>query len=128
MPTHYRMIGNGILKGLRCSAEAIVAFCRMKSADVEGCITILRFDPKCCLAEHDGQQGVGQSRLSAHTSVVLPWQPVAIICANGNATQPADKIYSLNLGITEEDFHVITWFTSCAVDAHHFSELSDDSY
>lgn len=28
-----------------------------------------------------------------------------------------------NLGLTKEDFHAITWFTSWAVDAHHGSDL-----
>uniref|UniRef100_A0A2P2J6G3 tRNA:m(4)X modification enzyme TRM13 n=1 Tax=Rhizophora mucronata TaxID=61149 RepID=A0A2P2J6G3_RHIMU len=31
----------------------------------------------------------------------------------------------LNLGITKEEFHAITWFTSWAVDADHGSDLSD---
>ena len=37
----------------------------------------------------------------------------------------ADKKYFTNLGITKEEFHMITWFTSWAVDADHGSDLSD---
>lgn len=37
----------------------------------------------------------------------------------------ADKKYLSNLGITKEEFHAITWFTSWAVDADHGSDLPD---
>ncbi|XP_010276530.1 PREDICTED: tRNA:m(4)X modification enzyme TRM13 homolog [Nelumbo nucifera] len=36
-----------------------------------------------------------------------------------------NKRYLSNLGITKEEFHAITWFTSWAVDADHGSDLSD---
>ena len=38
---------------------------------------------------------------------------------------PADKKYLLELGITKEVFHAITWFTSWAVDADHGANLRD---
>lgn len=40
----------------------------------------------------------------------------------------ADKRYLMNLGITKDDFHAITWFTSWAVDADHGSDISDDGF
>ncbi|KAI4331888.1 hypothetical protein L6164_016838 [Bauhinia variegata] len=36
-----------------------------------------------------------------------------------------NKKFFLNLGMTKEDFHAITWFTSWAVDANHDSDLAD---
>ncbi|QHO05739.1 uncharacterized protein DS421_14g448650 [Arachis hypogaea] len=36
-----------------------------------------------------------------------------------------NKRYFLNLGMTKEEFHAITWFTSWAVDANHGSDLPD---
>ncbi|MED6137749.1 hypothetical protein PIB30_067922 [Stylosanthes scabra] len=36
-----------------------------------------------------------------------------------------DKRYFLDLGMTKEEFHAITWFTSWAVDANHGSDLPD---
>ncbi|XP_065033930.1 tRNA:m(4)X modification enzyme TRM13 isoform X4 [Musa acuminata AAA Group] len=39
-----------------------------------------------------------------------------------------DTKFLLSLGITEEEFHAMTWFTSWAVDADHSSELSDVSH
>lgn len=38
-----------------------------------------------------------------------------------------DKKFMVDLGITKEEFHAITWFTSWAVDADHGSDLSVDS-
>ena len=38
---------------------------------------------------------------------------------------PADKNYLSHLGITKEEFHAITWFTSWAVDADHSSDLPE---
>ena len=35
----------------------------------------------------------------------------------------ADKNYILNLGLTKEDFHAMTWLTSWAVDADHGSDI-----
>lgn len=40
----------------------------------------------------------------------------------------ADKQYLLDLGITKEEFHAVTWFTSWAVDADHGSDVSDCSF
>ncbi|KAK8973253.1 hypothetical protein V6N11_013239 [Hibiscus sabdariffa] len=37
-----------------------------------------------------------------------------------------NKKYLTSLGISKEEFHAITWFTSWAVDADHSSDLSDD--
>ncbi|KAF2325030.1 hypothetical protein GH714_022344 [Hevea brasiliensis] len=37
-----------------------------------------------------------------------------------------DKKFIVDLGITKEEFHAITWFTSWAVDADHGSDLSVD--
>lgn len=37
----------------------------------------------------------------------------------------ADKKFLLSLGITKEEFHAMTWFTSWAVDADHSSEHAD---
>ncbi|XP_061369030.1 uncharacterized protein LOC133311916 isoform X2 [Gastrolobium bilobum] len=36
-----------------------------------------------------------------------------------------NKRFFLDLGMTKEDFHAITWFTSWAVDANHGSDLPD---
>lgn len=36
-----------------------------------------------------------------------------------------NRKYMSNLGITKEEFHTITWFTSWAVDADHGTDLSD---
>lgn len=36
-----------------------------------------------------------------------------------------NKRFFLDLGLTKEDFHAITWFTSWAVDANHDSDLPD---
>ncbi|KAI9099003.1 hypothetical protein K1719_024770 [Acacia pycnantha] len=38
-----------------------------------------------------------------------------------------NKKYFLDLGITKDQFHAITWFTSWAVDANHGSEISDNT-
>lgn len=38
---------------------------------------------------------------------------------------PTDKKYFASLGISKEEFHAITWFTSWAVDADHGSDFSD---
>ncbi|URE02480.1 U11-48K-like CHHC zinc finger [Musa troglodytarum] len=46
-----------------------------------------------------------------------------------SAKAPGKKTkFLLSLGITEEEFHAMTWFTSWAVDADHSSELSDLSH
>ncbi|TQE01346.1 hypothetical protein C1H46_013026 [Malus baccata] len=62
---------------------------------------------RCCLEEHLNQSNV-------------KWRSV-----NPN---PRDKKYLLELGITKEVFHAITWFTSWAVDADHGANLPDVTY
>jgi tRNA:m4X modification enzyme len=36
-----------------------------------------------------------------------------------------DKKFFLDLGMTKEEFHAVTWFTSWAVDANHDSDFPD---
>ncbi|XP_004288338.1 PREDICTED: tRNA guanosine-2'-O-methyltransferase TRM13 homolog [Fragaria vesca subsp. vesca] len=58
---------------------------------------------RCCLGEQSNQSNGGGS-------------------VNPNLR---DKKYILDLGITKEEFHVIIWFTSWAVDADHGTDLPD---
>lgn len=46
------------------------------------------------------------------------------LLANFNC-KPADKRFFLDLGMTKEEFHAVTWFTSWAVDDNHGSDLSN---
>ncbi|KAJ6710662.1 TRNA:M(4)X MODIFICATION ENZYME TRM13-like protein [Salix koriyanagi] len=52
-----------------------------------------------------------------------PATDLTLRCCLGNITQTESSCPTL--GITKEQFHAITWFTSWAVDADHGSDLSD---
>uniref|UniRef100_A0A7C9CH15 tRNA:m(4)X modification enzyme TRM13 n=1 Tax=Opuntia streptacantha TaxID=393608 RepID=A0A7C9CH15_OPUST len=80
---------------------------------------------RCCLAEHDDQDYGTERTVRQHLRGIA----VATCCHHLSQWKHyPSKRYLLNLGITKDEFHALTWFTSWAVDADHGSELSDDSY
>ncbi|PON43207.1 Methyltransferase TRM [Parasponia andersonii] len=77
---------------------------------------------RCCLMEHCNQVNV------AGCGVELDLRGLAIATCCHHLCQwknYINKTYFASLGITKEEFHAITWFTSWAVDADHGSDLSD---
>ncbi|CAN1153000.1 hypothetical protein LINPERHAP2_LOCUS19107 [Linum perenne] len=44
---------------------------------------------------------------------------------SNDATEETDKEFMFSLGISKEEFHAITWFTSWAVNGDHGAEVSD---
>ncbi|CAK9145262.1 unnamed protein product [Ilex paraguariensis] len=77
---------------------------------------------RCCIQEQCNQ--VNAAHCKANCSI----KGLAIATCCHHLCQwkhYINKRYLSNLGITMEDFHAITWFTSWAVDADHGSDLSD---
>lgn len=81
---------------------------------------------RCCLMTQPcDQEKVPVSRVNINLRGLAIATCCHHLCQWKNYT---NKNYFLNLGITKEEFHAITWFTSWAVDADHSSsDLSDVS-
>ncbi|XP_052210893.1 uncharacterized protein LOC127813563 [Diospyros lotus] len=78
---------------------------------------------RCCLAEHHNQGPAAQG--NGNAGCHLRGLAIATCCHHiCQWKHYINKKYLSNLGITKEDFHAITWFTSWAVDAAHDSDLS----
>ncbi|KAJ8755693.1 hypothetical protein K2173_022636 [Erythroxylum novogranatense] len=78
---------------------------------------------RCCLSKSCSQE---MEDFSGSNS--LEGLAIAICCHHlCQWKHYANKKFMLGLGITREEFHAITWFTSWAVDADHSSYLSDVS-
>ncbi|KAI7983298.1 tRNA:m(4)X modification enzyme TRM13 [Camellia lanceoleosa] len=77
---------------------------------------------RCCLAEQQHTRGDdAQCSEGCH----LGGLAIATCCHHlCQWKHYINKKYLTNLGISKEDFHAITWFTSWAVDADHSSDLS----
>ncbi|PON88758.1 S-adenosyl-L-methionine-dependent methyltransferase [Trema orientale] len=79
---------------------------------------------RCCLVEHCNQVNVAGSGVELNLrGVRYPFWLELTGCET--FCRATDKKYFASLGITKEEFHAITWFTSWAVDADHGSDLSD---
>lgn len=77
---------------------------------------------RCCLAEHFSQDSV------EHCSANRNLRGLAIATCCHHLCQwkhYTSKKYLSHLGITKDEFHAITWFTSWAVDADHGSDLPE---
>ncbi|XP_042402531.1 tRNA:m(4)X modification enzyme TRM13-like isoform X1 [Zingiber officinale] len=75
----------------------------------------------CCLS------GQGEQNKETH-STIPNLQGLALATCCHHLCQwkhYANTKFLLSLGITKEEFHAMTWFTSWAVDADHSSELAD---
>ncbi|XP_059625520.1 uncharacterized protein LOC132268733 isoform X2 [Cornus florida] len=78
---------------------------------------------RCCIAGHCNESKVSQCSSGCY----LRGMAIATCCHHlCQWKHYINKIYLSNLGITKEDFHAITWFTSWAVDADHSSDLSGE--
>ncbi|KAA8542998.1 hypothetical protein F0562_021507 [Nyssa sinensis] len=76
---------------------------------------------RCCLGEQNNQGGVARCSASCY----LRGLAIATCCHHlCQWKHYINKRYLSNLGISKEDFHAITWFTSWAVDANHDSDFS----
>ncbi|XP_021611493.1 tRNA:m(4)X modification enzyme TRM13 homolog isoform X1 [Manihot esculenta] len=79
---------------------------------------------RCCLSEQDSERSMEQ----CHDNDSLKGIAIATCCHHlCQWKHYANKKFMVDLGITKEEFHAITWFTSWAVDADHGSDLSVDS-
>ncbi|XP_065033929.1 uncharacterized protein LOC103983726 isoform X2 [Musa acuminata AAA Group] len=79
---------------------------------------------RCCL-----NREYNQSKETHSTSSHLKGIALATCCHHlCQWKHYTNTKFLLSLGITEEEFHAMTWFTSWAVDADHSSELSDVSH
>ncbi|XP_021836566.1 tRNA:m(4)X modification enzyme TRM13 isoform X1 [Spinacia oleracea] len=78
---------------------------------------------RCCLSEHCDQDNGKEPGVRPHLRSIAVATCCHHLCQWKHYTS---KQYLKNLGITKEDFHAITWFTSWAVDADHGSDVSDD--
>ncbi|KAG6717240.1 hypothetical protein I3842_04G088700 [Carya illinoinensis] len=77
---------------------------------------------RCCFAEHSSPDNVD----SCSGNQNLRGLAVATCCHHlCQWKHYTNKKYLSTLGITKEEFHAITWFTSWAVDADHGSDLPD---
>ncbi|XAR61464.1 tRNA:m(4)X modification enzyme [Bertholletia excelsa] len=80
---------------------------------------------RCCLSEQNATEG---NAARCNPGGCLGGLAIATCCHHlCQWKHYINKKYFLNLGISKEDFHAITWFTSWAVDADHSSDLSDTS-
>nr|XP_011467051.1 PREDICTED: tRNA:m(4)X modification enzyme TRM13 homolog [Fragaria vesca subsp. vesca]XP_011467056.1 PREDICTED: tRNA:m(4)X modification enzyme TRM13 homolog [Fragaria vesca subsp. vesca]XP_011467060.1 PREDICTED: tRNA:m(4)X modification enzyme TRM13 homolog [Fragaria vesca subsp. vesca]XP_011467065.1 PREDICTED: tRNA:m(4)X modification enzyme TRM13 homolog [Fragaria vesca subsp. vesca] len=76
---------------------------------------------RCCLGEQSNQSNGGGS-----VNPNLRGLAIATCCHHlCQWKHYINKKYILDLGITKEEFHVIIWFTSWAVDADHGTDLPD---
>ncbi|XP_074316010.1 uncharacterized protein LOC141652443 [Silene latifolia] len=79
---------------------------------------------RCCLGEN-----YDQNSGTEHIRQNLKGIAVATCCHHlCQWKHYTNRSYLMKLGITKDDFHAITWFTSWAVDADHGSTLSDDGF
>ncbi|KAJ0053920.1 hypothetical protein Pint_00798 [Pistacia integerrima] len=77
---------------------------------------------RCCLAREVSQENVEQSSGKHH----MRGLSIATCCHHlCQWKHYINKKYVSSLGIAKEEFHVITWFTSWAVDADHGSDDFD---
>ncbi|KAG9459903.1 hypothetical protein H6P81_004411 [Aristolochia fimbriata] len=77
---------------------------------------------RCCLSEQHSQKGDACHNVDCN----LKGLAIATCCHHlCQWKHYINKDFMLSLGITKEEFHAMTWFTSWAVDAEHGSELSD---
>lgn len=77
---------------------------------------------RCCLAEHFSQDSV--EHCSANGNLI--GLAIATCCHHlCQWKHYTSKKYLSHLGITKDEFHAITWFTSWAVDADHGSDLPE---
>ncbi|KAJ6404040.1 hypothetical protein OIU84_012270 [Salix udensis] len=77
---------------------------------------------RCCLSEQCNQGSVQDCRSNAN----LKGFAIATCCHHlCQWKHYTNRKFMSDLGITKEQFHAITWFTSWAVDADHGSDLSD---
>ncbi|KAM1189968.1 hypothetical protein ACFX2J_025577 [Malus domestica] len=80
---------------------------------------------RCCLEEHLNQSNVKWRSVNPNPRGLA----VATCCHHlCQWKHYINKKYLLELGITKEVFHAITWFTSEAVDADHGANLPDVTY
>ncbi|GMH02243.1 hypothetical protein Nepgr_004082 [Nepenthes gracilis] len=75
---------------------------------------------RCCLPEHhERDNGLQKTVCHDHRGLAI-----ATCCHHlCQWKHYINKTYMWNIGISKEDFHAISWFTSWAVDADHGSEL-----
>ncbi|KAK9723693.1 hypothetical protein RND81_05G018400 [Saponaria officinalis] len=80
---------------------------------------------RCCLNKnHDQDNGIEQSVCQNLRGIA-----VATCCHHlCQWNHYTNRRYLMELGITKEEFHAMTWFTSWAVDADHGSNLTDDGF
>ncbi|XP_027100084.2 uncharacterized protein [Coffea arabica] len=75
---------------------------------------------KCCILEQSAQNHADQLKASCF----LRGLAIATCCHHlCQWKHYINKNYILNLGLTKEDFHAMTWLTSWAVDADHGSDI-----
>ncbi|KAJ6334330.1 hypothetical protein OIU76_008174 [Salix suchowensis] len=77
---------------------------------------------RCCLSEQCNQGSVQDCRSNANLKGLAIATCCHHLCQWKHYT---NRKFMSDLGITKEQFHAITWFTSWAVDADHGSDLSD---
>ncbi|KAK3194375.1 hypothetical protein Dsin_025685 [Dipteronia sinensis] len=77
---------------------------------------------RCCLTNQCGQNELEESSGNHYLRGLSVAPCCHHLCQWKHYT---NKKYFLNLGITKEEFHAITWFTSWAVDADHSSDCYD---
>ncbi|CAB4271841.1 unnamed protein product [Prunus armeniaca] len=77
---------------------------------------------RCCLGEHRNQSNAELQSVNPN----LRGLAIATCCHHlCQWKHYINKKYLLDLAITKEEFHAITWFTSWAVDADHGADLPD---
>lgn len=77
---------------------------------------------RCCLVEQRNHSSIEQ----CHAGSDLRGLAIATCCHHlCQWKHYINKSYLTNMGISKEEFHAMTWFTSWAVDADHSSALSD---
>ncbi|CAN6466598.1 unnamed protein product [Victoria cruziana] len=76
---------------------------------------------RCCLREHHNEKAI-----QCQSKCNLRGLALATCCHHLCQWKSyINRRFLINLGITKEDFHAITWLTSWAVDADHGSTLTD---
>lgn len=78
---------------------------------------------KCCLSGHCDRDNGKELNVYPHLQSIAVATCCHHLCQWKHYT---NKQFLKNHGITKEDFHAITWFTSWAVDADHGSNVTDD--
>ncbi|CAK7348513.1 unnamed protein product [Dovyalis caffra] len=77
---------------------------------------------RCCLSEQWSQDSMQDCRSNDNLKGLAIATCCHHLCQWKHYT---NRKFMSNLGITKEQFHAMTWFTSWAVDADHSSDLSD---